>query len=195
MLEDIAILTGGTLVSEETGTALKDATVEVLGSAEKIIVTKDKTTIIGGKGNAEAIQARIKQIEAESAKTRPAPTTKRSSKSAKQNSAGGVAVIRVGAATEPEMKQKKQMFEDSFNSTRAALEEGIVIGGGCALLRASKSCCAQTVPAKKRSAHRSSSKPAKPPSDRSCPTQGFDSSVHPRRSPRFQRRHTSDSMP
>lgn len=138
MLEDIAILTGGTLVSEETGTALKDATVEMLGSAEKILINKEKTTIVSGKGSTDAIQARIKQIEAEAANS-TSSYDKEKLDERKAKLSGGVAVIRVGAATEPEMKQKKQMFEDSLNSTRAAIEEGIVIGGGCALLRAAKS--------------------------------------------------------
>lgn len=138
MLEDIAILTGGTLVSEEMGTALKDATVEMLGSAEKILINKEKTTIVGGKGTSKEIQARVKQIEAEAAKS-TSSYDKEKLEERKAKLSGGVAVIRVGATTEPEMKQKKQMFEDSLSSTRAAIEEGIVIGGGCALLRASKS--------------------------------------------------------
>ncbi len=138
MLEDIAILTGATLVSEETGTALKDATIEMLGSADKIVITKEKTTIVSGKGNSDAVAARIKQIEAESANA-TSSYDKEKLDERKAKLSGGVAVIRVGAATEPEMKQKKQMFEDSLNSTRAAIEEGIVIGGGCALLRAAKS--------------------------------------------------------
>ncbi len=138
MLEDIAVLTGATLVSEETGMLLKDATGDVLGSAEKILVNKEKTTIVGGKGNSKQIQARVKHIEAEIAKS-TSSYDKEKLEERKAKLSGGVAVIRVGAATEPEMKQKKQMFEDSLNSTQAAIEEGIVIGGGCALLRASKS--------------------------------------------------------
>ncbi len=138
MLEDIAILTGGTLLSEETGNTLKDATAEVLGSAEKVLVDKEKTTIVGGRGSHKQIQARIKQIDAEIAKA-TSSYDKEKLEERKAKLSGGVAVIRVGAATEPEMKQKKQTFEDSLNSTRAAIEEGIVVGGGCALLRASKS--------------------------------------------------------
>jgi chaperonin GroEL len=138
MLEDIAILTGATPVFEETGLLLKDATIEVLGSAEKVIITKDKTTIIGGRGTSQAIQARIGLIDAEIKKT-TSSYDKEKLEERKAKLSGGVAVIRVGAATEPEMKQKKQVFEDSLNSTRAALEEGIVVGGGAALLRASKS--------------------------------------------------------
>lgn len=137
LLEDIAILTGATLVSEETGHILKDATLEVLGSAEKVSVAKEHTTIVGGKGSKESIQARIQQLTAESSKA-TSSYDKEKLEERKAKLSGGVAVIRVGAATEPEMKQKKQMFEDSLNSTRAAIEEGIVIGGGCALLRASK---------------------------------------------------------
>lgn len=137
MLEDIAILTGATPVFEETGLLLKDATPEVLGSAEKVMISKDKTTIIGGRGNHEAIQSRIKVIDAETQKT-TSSYDKEKLEERKAKLSGGVAVIRVGAATEPEMKQKKQVFEDSLNSTRAALEEGIVVGGGAALLFASK---------------------------------------------------------
>ncbi len=138
LLEDIAILTGATPVFEETGLLLKDATMEVLGSAEKVLISKDKTTIISGRGNTEAIQARVKLIDAE-IKNATSSYDKEKLEERKAKLSGGVAVIRVGAATEPEMKQKKQTFEDSLNSTRAALEEGIVAGGGAALLSASAS--------------------------------------------------------
>jgi chaperonin GroEL len=137
LLEDIAILTGATLLSEETGSALKDASLQSLGSCEKIVITKDKTTLVGGKGSQTQIQERVKRIEAESAKSESG-YDKEKLEERKAKLSGGVAVIRVGAKTEPEMKQKKQLFEDSLNSTRAAIEEGIVIGGGCALLRAVK---------------------------------------------------------
>lgn len=136
LLEDIAILTGATLISEETGHYLKDADSSLLGSAEKVVVNKEKTTIIGGAGTTEQIQARVKQIEAE-IKTTTSSYDKEKLEERKAKLSGGVAVIRVGAPSEPEMKQKKQMFEDSLNSTRAALEEGIVPGGGIALLLAS----------------------------------------------------------
>lgn len=141
LLEDIAILTGATPVFEETGHLLKDATIEVLGSAEKVMISKDKTTIIGGGGDPSAIQARIKVIDAEIQNT-TSSYDKEKLEERKAKLSGGVAVIRVGAATEPEMKQKKQLFEDSLNSTRAALEEGIVVGGGAALLFASASAAA-----------------------------------------------------
>ncbi|MEN9343844.1 MAG: heat shock protein 60 [Chlamydiota bacterium] len=135
MLEDIAVLTGATLVSEETGHLLKDADMNVLGSAEKIVVTKEHTTLVGGKGNPADIKARIKQLDAEVEKS-SSSYDKEKIEQRKAALSGGVAVIRVGGATEPEMKQKKQMFEDSFNSTKAAIEEGIVVGGGCALFKA-----------------------------------------------------------
>lgn len=138
MLEDIATLTGGTLVSEEAGIVLKDAKSDVLGHATKVIITKDNTTIVGGEGNQKAIDARIKQIEKE-CDTATSSYDKEKLIERKAKLKGGVAVIRVGAATEPELKQKKQVFEDSLNSTKAALEEGIVVGGGIALFRCSKS--------------------------------------------------------
>ncbi|HEY2810304.1 MAG TPA: chaperonin GroEL [Rhabdochlamydiaceae bacterium] len=138
MLEDIAILTGATAVFEETGLLLKDATMEVLGSAETVLITKEKTTLIDGKGESTAIAARIKQLEAEIQKC-TSSYDKEKLEERKAKLSGGVAVIRVGAATEPEMKQKKQVFEDSLNSTRAALEQGIVPGGGLALLYAGAS--------------------------------------------------------
>ncbi|NDD57946.1 MAG: chaperonin GroEL [Chlamydiae bacterium] len=137
LLQDIAILAGATFISEETGSFLKDAGIETLGAAEKVIVYKDKTTIIGGFGHLDTIQARIKQIEAEE-KISQSSYDKEKLEERRAKLSGGVAVIRVGAPSEPEMKQKKQMFEDSLNSTRAAIEEGILAGGGIALLNASK---------------------------------------------------------
>ncbi len=137
LLEDMACLTGASVISEDTGMKLSEASIESLGSAEKIIVTKDHTTLVGGDSLPSAIEGRIRQIEAEIAKT----TSKYDKEKLEERKAkllGGVAVIRVGAPTEPEMKQRKQMFEDSLHSTRAALFEGIVVGGGCSLLRASQ---------------------------------------------------------
>lgn len=139
LLEDIAILTGAELISEERGHVLKDADSTMLGTAEKILVKKETTTIINGAGQSEGIQNRIKQIEAE-AKETTSSYDKEKLEERKAKLSGGVAVIRVGASTEPEMKQKKQLFEDSLNGARAALEEGIVVGGGIALLQASKTC-------------------------------------------------------
>ncbi len=137
LLEDLAILTGARLISEETGLTLKDATLEFLGSAERITVSKDRTLIVNGHGKPEAIKARVKVIEGELERTNSSYDREKLQER-KAKLSGGVAVIRVGGATEPEVKQKKQIFEDSLNSTKAAQEGGIVPGGGVALLRASK---------------------------------------------------------
>ncbi|GAB4184422.1 MAG: chaperonin GroEL [Simkaniaceae bacterium] len=137
MLGDLAVLTGATVVSEDAGMQLKDAGPDVLGSAEKIEVSKDHTIIIGGKGKPDAVQARIHQIENEINNAKSSYDIEKLQER-KAKLSGGVAVIRVGAPTEPEMKQKKQIFEDSLNSTTSAQEEGIVPGGGIALLRASR---------------------------------------------------------
>jgi chaperonin GroEL len=137
MLEDLAILTGGQLVTEEKGYILREVGAEVLGSADQITITKDKTTIVGGKGNQKEIKDRISQIEAEIART-TSSYDKEKLEERKAKLTGGVALIQVGAPTESEMKKKKQMYEDSLNSTRAALEEGIVPGGGIALLQAGR---------------------------------------------------------
>ena len=133
MLEDIAILTGGTVISQELGYELKDATLDMLGSAKQVKVDKDNTTIVEGAGNSEAIAQRVNQI-----KNQLAETTSEYDKEKLQERlaklAGGVAVIEVGAATEVEMKERKLRIEDALNATRAAVEEGIVPGGGVALL-------------------------------------------------------------
>ncbi len=139
LLEDIAILTGGIVVTEEKGLILREAGPEVLGKADQIIITKEKTTLVGGKGKSKEIKARVAQLEAEAAKT-DSNYDREKLVERKAKLQGGVAVIKVGAPTESEMKKKKQMYEDSLNSTRAALEEGIVPGGGVALLRASLAC-------------------------------------------------------
>jgi chaperonin GroEL len=138
LLEDLAILTGATLLSGETGHTLRDADLTQLGSAEKVTITKENTTIVGGAGTKEAIASRIKRIE-EQIKEATSSYEIEKLNERKGKLSGGVALIRVGAATEPAMKQKKQLFEDSLSSTRAALEEGILPGGGIALLRAAKS--------------------------------------------------------
>lgn len=135
MLEDIAILTGATVISEETGMSLREIPPDALGSAEKITVTKDHTIIINGAGSKEAVQARIHQIENEMESIK-SPYDKEKLEERKAKLSGGVAVIRVGAATETELKKHKQEFEDSLNSTNAAIESGIVPGGGVALLHA-----------------------------------------------------------
>ena len=135
MLEDIAILTGGQVISEEVGLSLEKATLADLGQAKRIEVEKENTTIIDGAGSAEAIQARVAQIEA-LGETSTSDYDKEKLQERKAKLAGGVAVIKVGAATEVEMKEKKARVEDALHATRAAVEEGIVAGGGVALLRA-----------------------------------------------------------
>jgi chaperonin GroEL len=135
MLEDMAILTGGTVISEEVGLQLDKATIKDLGRAKKVQVSKENTTIIDGAGNAEAIQARIKQIKAQIEET-TSDYDREKLQERVAKLAGGVAVIKVGAATEVEMKEKKARVEDALHATRAAVEEGIVPGGGVALLRA-----------------------------------------------------------
>ena len=135
MLQDIAVLTGGQVISEEVGLSLEKATLEDLGSAKKVSVTKENTTIVDGAGSAEDIQGRITQIKSQIAEsTSDYDTEKMQERLAKL--AGGVAVIKVGAATEIEMKEKKARVEDALHSTRAAVEEGVVPGGGVALIRA-----------------------------------------------------------
>jgi len=135
MLQDIAVLTGGTLVSEETGRKLESAVISDLGRAEKVVVTKDDTTIISGKGDAAAIKGRIDQIRIEIDKsTSDYDREKLQERLAKLS--GGVAIIRVGAATETELKEKKHRVEDALSATRAAVEDGIVPGGGVALINA-----------------------------------------------------------
>jgi chaperonin GroEL len=135
MLQDIAILTGGTVISEEVGMNLESATVDALGSAKRIVVEKENTTIIDGAGKKVDIEARIKQIRAQiDEATSDYDKEKLQERLAKL--AGGVAVIKVGAATEVEMKEKKARVEDALHATRAAVEEGVVPGGGVALVRA-----------------------------------------------------------
>ncbi len=134
MLQDIAVLTGGTVISEETGLVLEKAGLDHLGSARKVIVARDTTTLIGGKGTGEAIAARIRQIRREmDDTTSDYDREKLQERLAKL--AGGVAELKVGAATETAMKEKKDRVEDAMHATRAAVEEGVVPGGGVALVR------------------------------------------------------------
>ena len=137
MLQDIAILTGATVITEELGRKLEGATLEDLGQAARVVSTKDDTTIIDGSGNDKAIKARIEEIRNEIDKsTSDYDKEKLNERLAKL--AGGVAVIRVGAATETELKEKKHRVEDALSAARAAVEEGIVPGGGVALIHAAK---------------------------------------------------------
>src|SRR5690606_3067205 len=133
MLEDIAILTGGTVISEETGLTLEKATLAELGQAKRVEVAKENTTIIDGAGDSKNIEARVKQIRVQIEEATSDYDREKLQERAAQL-AGGVAVIRVGAATEGEMKEKQARVEDALHATRAAVEEGLVPGGGVALL-------------------------------------------------------------
>ena len=135
MLEDIAILTGGTVISEERGYTLENSTLDMLGTARTVTVDKDNTTIVGGKGSSEAIEERVKQIRAQ-IETTTSDYDREKLQERLAKLAGGVAVLYVGAASEVEMKEKKDRVDDALHATRAAVEEGIVPGGGVALVRA-----------------------------------------------------------
>lgn len=137
MLEDIAILTGGTVISEEKGIKLEAATIDMLGTAESITVNKDNTTIVNGAGDKEAINQRVAQIKAQIAATK-STYDKEKLQERLAKLAGGVAQLNVGAASEVEMKEKKDRVDDALSATRAAIEEGIVAGGGVAYIRAQK---------------------------------------------------------
>ncbi|MDT0630517.1 chaperonin GroEL [Rubrivirga sp. S365] len=135
MLEDIAVLTGGQVLSEEKGFRLENASVDLLGRAKRVVITKDNTTLVDGDGSDDEIKARINQIRAQTeSTTSDYDREKLQERLAKL--AGGVAVLKIGAATEPEMKEKKARVEDALHATRAAVEEGIVAGGGVAFIRA-----------------------------------------------------------
>ena len=138
MLQDIAILTGGTVISSETGMELKEATVDMLGTARQVKVNKENTTIVGGAGDKKEIEARVGQIRAQIAET-TSDYDREKLQERLAKLAGGVAVIKVGAATEVEMKEKKDRVEDALNATKAAVEEGYLPGGGVAYIRATKS--------------------------------------------------------
>ncbi len=137
MLEDIAILTGGEVITEDLGLKLENTQLSQLGRARRVVVSKDTTTIVDGNGDAEAIKGRIKQIKSE-VETTDSDFDREKLQERLAKLSGGVAVVKVGAATETEMKEKKHRVEDALQATRAALEEGIVPGGGVALLKASK---------------------------------------------------------
>jgi chaperonin GroEL len=135
MLEDIAVLTGSTVISEDAGYKLENATLEYLGTAKRVVSDKDDTTIVGGNGDPDNIKARINEIKVQIEKTSSDYDREKLQERLAKLS-GGVAVINVGAATEVEMKEKKARVEDALHATRAAVEEGIIPGGGVALLRA-----------------------------------------------------------
>jgi chaperonin GroEL len=135
LLEDIAILTGGTVISEERGYTLENATLEMLGTAKRVSIDKDNTTLVSGAGESELIQNRVNQIKAQM-ETTTSDYDREKLQERLAKLAGGVAVLYVGAASEVEMKEKKDRVDDALHATRAAVEEGIVAGGGVALLRA-----------------------------------------------------------
>jgi chaperonin GroEL len=135
MLQDIAVLTGGQVISEELGLKLENVTLKDLGRAKKIVVDKDNTTLIDGRGTKKTIEARCAELRAQVEKT-TSDYDREKLEERLAKLAGGVAVVKVGAATESEMKEKKARVEDALHATRAAVEEGIVPGGGVALLRA-----------------------------------------------------------
>lgn len=135
MLEDIAILTGGEVISEELGRTLESASIADLGEADRVVIDKDNTTIVNGKGEKESIDARVNQIKAQIAET-TSDYDKEKLQERLAKLSGGVAVIKVGAATETEMKEKKDRVDDALSATKAAVEEGIVIGGGAAIIKA-----------------------------------------------------------
>ena len=137
MLEDIAILTGGTVISEDRGFTLENTTIEMLGSAERVTIDKDNTTIVNGSGDKKNIEARVSQIKSQ-IETTTSDYDKEKLQERLAKLAGGVAVLYVGAASEVEMKEKKDRVDDALHATRAAVEEGIVAGGGVALLRSRK---------------------------------------------------------
>ena len=139
MLEDIAILTGGTVISEEVGLELENATLESLGTAKKVVLSKENTTVIDGAGSQDNISGRVNQIRAQIEET-TSDYDREKLQERVAKLAGGVAVIKVGAGSEMEMKEKKARVEDALHSTRAAVEEGVVPGGGVALIRALQGC-------------------------------------------------------
>ena len=135
MLQDMAILTGGQVISEEVGLKLENATLDLLGRARKVVVTKDDTTIVEGAGTDDDVKGRIAQIKREIENT-DSDWDREKLQERLAKLSGGVAVVKVGAATEVELKEKKHRIEDALSATRAAIEEGVVAGGGVALLRA-----------------------------------------------------------
>jgi chaperonin GroEL len=137
MLEDIATLTGGTVVAPEVGLKLDQVGLEVLGRARRVIITKDDTTIVDGAGEADEVKARVAQLQAEIERT-DSDWDREKLQERVAKLAGGVCVIKVGAATEVELKEKKHRIEDAVSATRAAIEEGIVAGGGSALIHAAR---------------------------------------------------------
>ena len=179
MLQDMAILTGGQVISEEIGLKLENTTLDLLGTAAKIVVTKDETTIVDGGGSDEDLQGRISQIKAEIENTdSDYDREKLQERLAKLS--GGVAVLKVGAATEVELKEKKHRIEDAVSTTKAAIEEGVVAGGGTTLLRAKAKVDAARRRPRRRRGHGRQDRGPRPP--------GAAEADRPQRRPRGRRR-------
>jgi len=176
MLEDIAIVTGGQVISEELGHTLENATLEMLGRAEKVKITKDDTTIIGGKGDEAAIKARISQIRSE-IENSDSDFDREKLQERLAKLSGGVAIIKVGAATEVELKEKKHRIEDALQATRAAVEEGIVAGGGVALTDAAPALEALELPEDEMIGVRIIAKALDEPLKQIAANAGFEGSV------------------
>jgi chaperonin GroEL len=160
MLEDIAILTGGTAISEDLGIKLENVTLQMLGRAKKVMIDKDNTTIVEGAGAKQAIQGRVTQIKAQIEET-TSDYDREKLQERLAKLAGGVAVIRVGGATEVEVKEKKDRVDDALHATRAAVEEGILPGGGVALLRATKAPRSRPPTTTRRPASKSCAAPSR----------------------------------
>ena len=177
MLEDIAILTGGQVISEELGIKLENVTIDMLGTAKRVDITKENTTIVDGSGSKDDIQGRVAQIKAQIEET-TSDYDREKLQERLAKLAGGVAVIKVGGSTEVEVKERKDRVEDALNATRAAVEEGIVPGGGIALLRASVQPSGQGRQRRSGSRHlASSSVPFRRRSVRSSSNAGDEGSV------------------
>src|SRR6187431_422827 len=176
MLEDIAILTGGEVITEELGLKLENTKLDQLGRARKVVIDKDSTTIIDGAGDPEAIKGRIKQLKAEVENT-DSDFDREKLQERLAKLAGGVAVVKVGAATETEMKEKKHRVEDALQATRAALEEGIVPGGGVALLNAASAFDINTLEGDERTGAKIVLKALEEPLRQIAENSGFEGSV------------------
>ena len=191
MLQDMAILTGAQVISEDVGLKLENVTLDLLGTAKRVIVTKDNTTIVDGGGSSDDVKGRINQIKAEIENT-DSDWDREKLQERLAKLAGGVAVIKVGAATEVELKEKKHRIEDAVSATRAAIEEGVVAGGGTALLRArpavkprsSTRSRATRRPAPARSGSRSWPRPGTSPRTPASRARCGSSGSRPRRAPR-----------
>lgn len=177
MLKDIAVLTGATVVSDEMGMQLKDVDVSVLGSADKVDISKDSTTIIGGNGSLEAVNARVTEIENE-LENASSEYEKEKLEERRAKLSGGVALIRVGAATEAEMKHAVSTYKDALNSTRAAIETGYLVGGGVALVRAAAELSSEGLASEETFGVTIVKKACEAPLRQLIENSGFDDSVY-----------------